>query len=228
MSGSCRSFTIGSVLYIIAMCSFPVSRTTQQMNSSCSEATDPHQSSPDESPAAFFLQCLILWHTMEDADSAQYNDACSLIALLQLSGSLWEILLVVMSVKSQWDVYLWQESTCCKKWTSSILSSWLQPKQEDVFCLSLPHLHTFSISLPACAADCSLTWRCPRWPGMARSSPWPHLPHTDGCSPASCRALAAPTPVGPGLLVCSITGKVIPPWWAGFSWQTPMGWVKLS
>lgn len=150
MSGSCRSFTIGSVLYIIAMCSFPVSRTTQQMNSSCSEATDPHQSSPDESPAAFFLQCLILWHTMEDADSARYNGACSLIALLQLSGSLWETLLVVMSVKSQWDVYLWQESTCCKEWTSSILSSWLQPKQEDVFCLSKPASPTYLQHIFAC------------------------------------------------------------------------------
>lgn len=43
-----------SVLYVAAMCDFTVDRTVQQMNSSCSEATDPYHLSQDESPWGFF------------------------------------------------------------------------------------------------------------------------------------------------------------------------------
>lgn len=42
------------VLYVIAMCDFPVDRSVKQSNSSCSEATDLYHLSCDES-CAFFL-----------------------------------------------------------------------------------------------------------------------------------------------------------------------------
>lgn len=45
----------GFVLYVTAMCDFPVDRTVKQSNSSSSEATVPYHLIHDESTCAFFL-----------------------------------------------------------------------------------------------------------------------------------------------------------------------------